>query len=620
MKEKLKRELGLLDVFSIASGAMISSGLFILPALAFAKAGPAAVFSYLLAGILVLPAMLSKAELSTAMPRAGGVYFFIERSMGAPIGTVGGLANWFSLSFKGAFALIGMGIFATLINPSIMEGQIKLIAIGFCLFFMCVNIIGVKHAGRLQVILVLFLLGILFFYVVRGFVLIKPERYAPFAPFGWGAVISTAGLVFISFGGLTKISSIGEEIKRPGRNIPLGMLLAFIVVMCIYVAVVFITVGLLDPAELANSNTPISLAASTFMGKKGTIILAIAALLSFVTTANASILTASRGSMAMSRDYLLPHIFKRISPRFKTPLFSILATTFFMISIIAFLSLENLVKTASTLMILLFMLVNLSVVVMRESKIQSYRPKFRSPLYPWMQIAGIIGYAFLIFKMGRVPLSITGMFIVSGLLWYLIYARKRVNRLSALVHVIERITARELVDATLPEELREIIVERDNIIEDRFDKIINESKILDSDGPKNMKDFFKEASINLATDLNLDSNSIYDLLIKREEESSTVIRPGLAIPHIIVEGNEKFKILLARCKNGITFPNVESKVHIVFMLVGSKDERNFHLRALAAIAEIAQGKDFGTRWLEARDIEELRHIILLAERKRFRSK
>lgn len=212
------------------------------------------------------------------------------------------------------------------------------------------------------------------------------------------------------------------------------------------------------------------------------------------------------------------------------------------------------------------------------------------------------------------------MFIVSGLLWYLIYARKRVNRLSALVHVIERITARELVDATLPEELREIIVERDNIIEDRFDKIINESKILDSDGPKNMKDFFKEASINLATDLNLDSNSIYDLLIKREEESSTVIRPGLAIPHIIVEGNEKFKILLARCKNGITFPNVESKVHIVFMLVGSKDERNFHLRALAAIAEIAQGKDFGTRWLEARDIEELRHIILLAERKRFRSK
>ena len=90
----LKKELGLLSLFVIASGAMISSGLFILPGIAYAKSGPAVLISYIIASLLVLPAMLSKAELATAMPKAGGTYFFIERSMGPMMGTIGGFAAW----------------------------------------------------------------------------------------------------------------------------------------------------------------------------------------------------------------------------------------------------------------------------------------------------------------------------------------------------------------------------------------------------------------------------------------------------------------------------------------------------------------------------------------------
>jgi amino acid transporter len=620
-EEKLKRGLGLLDVFCIASGAMISSGLFILPALAYAKSGPAAVFSYIIAGILVLPAMFAKVELATAMPRAGGVYFFIERSMGAPIGTIGGLASWFSLSFKSAFALVGMGIFATLINPGITEAQIKLIAVGCCLFFMLVNIVGVKHAGRFQIALVLSLISILLLYILRGFLFIQPQRFFPFMPFGLGSVFATAGLVFVSFGGLTKICCVAEEIKNPGRNIPLGMFLAFGIVMILYAAVVFITAGLLDSTELSNSLTPISLGARAFMGNWGALILGVAALLAFISTANAGILTASRDSMAMSRDCLLPKFFQRINARFKTPHFSIIITTAFMIIVILFLSLENLVKTASSLKILLFMFVNLSLIVMRESKIQSYRPKFRSPLYPWIQILGIIGYGFLIFEMGRVPLSITGIFIISALVWYLVYARNRVSRQAALVHVIERITARELIDATLPDELKEIIIERDKIVEDRFDHLIKECEILDYDPPATAKytaeDIFKVAANVLSRRLELDEETLFGLFMKREKQTSTVIAPGLAIPHIIVKGVGKFDILIVRCKKGIVFPDTPQPVHALFVLVGSPDQRNFHLRALAAIAQICQQHEFDQNWLGARNIEELRHIILLAERKRF---
>lgn len=624
MKTNLKRELGLLDVFCIASGAMISSGLFILPSIAYAKAGPAVIFAYILAGILVLPAMLAKAELTTAMPKAGGDYFFIERSMGAPMGVVGGLAAWFSLSFKSAFALLGIGVFATLINPAITELHIKLIAVGCCIFFMFVNISGVKHTGRLQIALVLFLIAILVFYIGRGFLVIEPTSYAPFISKGWGSVFATAGLVFISFGGLTKISSVAEEVKKPGRNTPLGMFLAFSVVMILYAAVVFVTVGLLTPNELINSATPISLGASKFMGNFGSILLAAAALLAFISTGNAGILTASRGSMAMSRDSLLPKFFQRVSVKFKTPHFSIIFTTAFMIAVILFLSLEDLVKTASALQLLLFLLVNLSLIVMRESNIQSYRPMFKTPLYPWLQIIGVLGYGFLIFEMGTVPLSITGIFVAVSLVWYLFYARTRVRRQAALIHVIERVTAKELVEPTLPDELKDVIIERDEIVEDRFDHLIKDCVILDYDPSSNEEstadNIFKIASNILSTRLDIDQKRLFDLFIEREKQTSTVIAPGLAIPHIIVEGKSKFDILLIRCKKGIIFPDTFGKVNAMFVLVGSRDERNFHLRALAAIAQIAQGKKFDKRWLGARNIEELRHIVLLAERKRFLGK
>ena len=108
-----------MDVFCISTGAMISSGIFVLPGIAYAKSGPAMILAYMLAAILIIPSMLAKAELATAMPKAGGVYFYIDRSLGPWWGIFGGFASWFSLSFKSAFALIGMGAFAVLIYPDI---------------------------------------------------------------------------------------------------------------------------------------------------------------------------------------------------------------------------------------------------------------------------------------------------------------------------------------------------------------------------------------------------------------------------------------------------------------------------------------------------------------------
>jgi amino acid transporter/mannitol/fructose-specific phosphotransferase system IIA component (Ntr-type) len=618
---QLKKQLGLFDVFAVAAGAMISSGLFVLPAIAFTKAGPAVILSYFFASLLVLPSVLSKAELSTAMPRAGGTYFFIERSLGPVLGLFSGFASWFSLALKSAFAIVGMAILIEVVLQMLFPTQLqpwhlKAIAVLCCLAFTMLNIVSVRHTSRFQVLLVAVLLAILALFVIFGVRTVEVARYEGFLQKGWPAILATAGLVFISFGGLTKVASIAEEVKHPGKNLPRGMFLAWFVVTLFYIAVITITVGAVAGDELSGSSLPISLAAGNFMGSWGFAILSIAAIAAFVTTANGGILAASRSPMAMSRDRLLPPPLAHVNVRFKTPHVSIMLTGGFMIAAIVALEIEVLVKTASTLMVILFILVNASVIIMRESKIQSYRPKFKSPLYPYIHIFAILAYGALIIDMGKVPLLISACFIAISAAWFALYVFRRVSRASAVMHIVERVTARELKTVTLENELRDILLERDDIIEDRFDKLIKQCRILDIKGAREAEDLFREVSTILAERLDTDEYVLFEKFLLREAQGGTVVQPGFAIPHIIVDGENKFDILLVRAKDGINFSNTAEPIRIMFILAGTKDQRNYHLRALMAIAQIAQETNFERRWLTARDTQAIRNIILLSNRKR----
>ncbi|MCK4272204.1 PTS sugar transporter subunit IIA, partial [bacterium] len=217
---------------------------------------------------------------------------------------------------------------------------------------------------------------------------------------------------------------------------------------------------------------------------------------------------------------------------------------------------------------------------------------------------------------GSTPLIITGGFILLGYAWYWAYVRRRVSRQSALMHVVERVTAREMAGDTLRDELREILMERDEIVEDRFDRLIREAKILDFESSLKAEQVFKKISQDLSAQLKVDADKLFALFMERERQSSTVIRPGLAIPHIIVPGEHQFQIVLVRCQGGILFPQAPKPVHTMFILVGSIDERNYHLRALMAVAQVVQGPDFEKRWLGARNTEALRDIVLLSGRKR----
>ncbi|MFH1782437.1 MAG: amino acid permease [Candidatus Omnitrophota bacterium] len=613
MENRLKKRLSLLDIFCVATGAMISSGLFILPGIAFSKAGPAVILSYIIAGLVCIPTLFSNAELITAMPKAGGDYFYIMRGFGPLLGTVAGFSSWFSLSLKGAFALVGMGAYLSLITNI----PLNIIACICCIFFIALNLLGVKEAGRFQVVLVIGLLCILFLYVLWGMRAVNMSNFSPFFSKGIAPIFSTASFVFVSYGGLTKVAALAEETENPGRNLPLGMILSIGVTSLIYAFIIFITIGVLDPAKLSNTLIPISEGASMFGGNILAIGISIAAFLAFISTANAAIMTASRYPLGMSRDKLLPPYFHRLSKRSNTPYVAILVTGLFMIASLLFLNLELLVKIASSVLILLFIFANLTLILFRESKILSYKPKFRSPFYPYMQIFGIIGGLFLLIEMGTFIVFLTMVFLLLGFSWYKFYGQKKSSQDSALIYVLERLVAKdeELTSDNLLTELKDIVIERDEVTEDRFHKLIEEGEVLDIQKPLEMEIFFRDISKLLSEKLNIEEEEIFKKLLEREKESSTVLRKGLAIPHIVIGGMGVFKIILVRARSGIIFPD-DKLAHIIFILAGSSDERNLHLKVLAAIAQITQNPGFDKNWFAARNTDELKNIVLLADRRR----
>ncbi len=610
---KLKREIGLLEAFCVSSGAMISSGLFILPALAYTKTGASVVLAYLLASLLMLPTILSKAELTTAMPKTGGIFFFTDRSMGPMMGTLGGLAAWFSLAFKSAFAILGIGLFAELFFPDINIWIVKGIAVGFCVLFAAINILGVKLASRFQTYMVIALLALLGVYIGAGLFFWDPSNFTPFAPKGVTSIFATTGLVFVSFAGTTKIAAVAGEVKNPGRNLPLAMFLSWGIVSLIYILVILVTVGVVDSADLLGTNTPISLGGETMMGMPGLVLMSIAAALAFISTGNAGILAASRDPMAMARDELLPGIFSKVS-RQGTPYFSIIFTSGFMIGVILFLDLENFVKTASTLKLLLFILANISLIFMRESGRKHYKPRFRTPFYPWAQIIGILGMGFLVVTMGTIPLLITGVFTVCGLVFYFVHSHGKIKREYALLHILERVIG-EKRDHVLDEELREILIERDNLTEARFHEKLRTCKILDMDYFVAPADFSKKVSHTLAKRLKTDEKKLFQILKRREGDSNIIVRPGCALISFKIRGKNKFEVVLVRTKKGVPFTQDQPPVHAAFIVVSTPDVQNFYMHSLMWMVQIEEGIDF-KKWKGARNKQVLRELVLEAWKNR----
>jgi len=190
----------------------------------------------------------------------------------------------------------------------------------------------------------------------------------------------------------------------------------------------------------------------------------------------------------------------------------------------------------------------------------------------------------------------------------------RINR--DMLKLVERITSRELASPSLESEIEQIISGKDVVEKDRFEDLLESCPIIEYEKSSSMETLFKAVAKKLAKkSVDMSSSQIFEKLVERENSSSTALSPFFAIPHIVLEGKEKFQMLIVRSRKGIEFSPDKDSIHSIFFLLGSMDQRHFHLVVLSSLAQIVQHPEFETEWLKAKNSEALRDLILKIKRK-----
>jgi len=430
---ELARDLGFLEAYTLGLGTMIGAGIFVLPGIVAESAGPASMISFVIGGVVALLAALSLSELATGMPRAGGSYYYVNHALGSLFGTIVGWGMWAGLMFATAFYMLGFGQY--LLDQPSDAIPVVLAAVAMASLLVAVNYRGVKETGSLQNVIVIALIGLILAFIAVGLTNLDPTLLDPFAPEGWGAVGATAGTVFVTFIGFEVIATSAEEIKEPGRNLPLSMIAAVVTPTILYVLVMLVSTGVLPIPELAVSSVPVADVAATAAGALspelatvGSIIMIVGAMLATISSANASILSAARVNFAMGRDKVLTNWLNRIHERYRTPYRAIIATGVVILALIASpLPIDTLADVASFMFLITYALVHIAVVVLRRAEPAEYEPDFRIPsiLYPIVPILGFLACIGVMLQMALVVQVIGLGIVVVGIGWYAFYSRDR---------------------------------------------------------------------------------------------------------------------------------------------------------------------------------------------------
>ncbi|EMA56963.1 amino acid permease [Halorubrum kocurii] len=456
-EEELAKDLGLVSAMTIGIGTMIGAGIFVLPGVAVnadGGAGPIVVVSFIVGGVIAMVNALSVSELGTAMPKAGGGYYYINKSLGPMFGSIAGMGDWMGLAFASAFYSIGFGqylaVFVDLPTiPGLNAIQVGALVAGS--IFIGVNYIGAKETGGIQTVIVGLLLSILAIFSVAGFFSFDYATLAGneggLAPGGYGAILPGTALVFVSFLGYAKIATVAEELKNPGRNLPIAIIGSVAIVTVIYAILVTTMLGVVPWPELSQ-DAPVAQAAQvafpesigpiTGVAGAAAAVMTVGALLATASSANASILASARINFAMGRDKIVTNWLNEIHPNYATPYRSILVTGGLIVVFIALLGqdIEILSKAASVLHLIVYALMNVGLIVFREADTPEYDPDFTVPLYPITPILGAVLSLGLVAFMDGIEIALSGAFVVAAVAWYFLYARDKTDQQGVLSEFI----------------------------------------------------------------------------------------------------------------------------------------------------------------------------------------
>ena len=420
--KKLERTLSLPGAIAVSIGGMLS-GIFVLPGLAVGITGSSVWLAFLVAALCILPAVLSKSELGTAMPKSGGTYVYIERAFGPLFGTIAGIGLWLSLLLKSAFSLVGLSAYLYVV-VNIDEAYTKAIALFALLLIFLLNVFGLKKVEKTQLIIVSTSIISLIVIIALGLSSFDTKLTDPVFSDGTNGFIAGVAFLYISYAGVTKIAAIAGEIKNPAKNLPLTMIISLFLITTIYCMVALALVGNVEASVLSTDIKPIHTLFQTIGGDAFGLVAGVVGALTLLSMANSGVLASSRFPFAMSKDGLLPGYLAGVNSKFMTPVSAILTTSTLIALAIIFLDVVKIAKLASAFKVLMFIFNELTVIVLRETNAQWYKPTFKSPLYPYVQIFGILSGIVLLAFLGIMPVvSVIGV-VVLGFLIFLVYGSK----------------------------------------------------------------------------------------------------------------------------------------------------------------------------------------------------
>lgn len=449
---ELSRELGLFQLTMMGAGMMIGAGVFVATGIAIGNAGTGGILlAFALNGLIAIFTAMSFAELCSAIPAAGGAYSYVKKAFGGMIGFVSGWMNWFALAVAGSLYAITFSEYTLHLLSSFkffqalnlnMHITTKLLAVVIALIFIGINYKGVKDTGKSSTIIALgqtvtlLIIGILGVAVAIK----RPEQLLNFQPFlrnGRAGVLIAMGFTYVGFEGFEVIGHAGEEAIDPKKNIPKAILYAVIVVVSTYLMVAFAAVvGIknqgMGVAEwfAMHGTTGFADSIQMLFPIGGMLLVTLAAIFSSTSALNATLFSSARVSFAISRDGFLPPSLSKISNR-KVPSVALFFSSVILLVVAILLPVEDVAAAADIMFLLIFMLINISVIRIRKTMGDELHYGYLMPFFPWIPMLALIlqlVLAMLLFEMSPVAWFSAGLWIVVGIIMYFAYSKSHAKK------------------------------------------------------------------------------------------------------------------------------------------------------------------------------------------------